>query len=435
MGKGFCKLAALLAAVFWLTVFGALGNYREVSAATKKQTAIQVKVDSKYKASLVKKTDGWYLQSSRISMSTRKAAERVAYLTIPKKKELTSGYYYFNKKGRLDTRKAFHQLNTTVNGRKFSGKYYFGELNGRLRMKAGWVTYKGNQYALNKYGKMYTSRWYGGRYLKANGQVAKSMKTPDGTYVDSEGKRCTKEEVRLSSLKSTLQSMINGYSGSWSVYVKNLKTGDFLCINDTTMYPASVIKLFAMEATYYQIKSGKLSLNTHITSNLNQMITVSDNESFNELVRQCGGGSFVTGCKNINKYLKKCGYQRTGIHYTLHPSSSPGTGDGGSNSSCVSDVAKLLEKIYNRKAVSKKYSDQMLKLLLNQTRRWKIPSGLPSGTKVANKTGETDNYQHDAAIVYGKKTDYVVVIFSNTNEYNGINGIKQLTAKIHSYLN
>lgn len=153
MGKGFCKLAALLAAVFWLTVFGALGNYREVSAATKKQTAIQVKVDSKYKASLVKKTDGWYLQSSRISMSTRKAAERVAYLTIPKKKELTSGYYYFNKKGRLDTRRAFHQLNTTVNGRKFSGKYYFGELNGRLRMKAGWVTYKGNQYALNKYGK------------------------------------------------------------------------------------------------------------------------------------------------------------------------------------------------------------------------------------------------------------------------------------------
>lgn len=46
------------------------------------------------------------------------------------------------------------------------------------------------------------------------------MKTPDGTYVDSEGKRCTKEEVRLSSLKSTLQSMINGYSGSWSVCKK-----------------------------------------------------------------------------------------------------------------------------------------------------------------------------------------------------------------------
>lgn len=77
----------------------------------------------------------------------------------------------------------------------------------------------------------------------------------------------------------------------------------------------------------------------------------------------------------------------------------------------------------------------MLKLLLNQTSRWKIPSGLPSGTKVANKTGETDNYQHDAAIVYGKKTDYVVVIFSNTTEYNGIHGIHQLTAKIHSYLN
>ena len=55
----------------------------------------------------------------------------------------------------------------------------------------------------------------------------------------------------------------------------------------------------------------------------------------------------------------------------------------------------------------------MLDLLLKQTRRWKIPSGLPSGTKVANKTGETSQYQHDAAIVFGPKTDYVVCIFSN----------------------
>ena len=37
---------------------------------------------------------------------------------------------------------------------------------------------------------------------------------------------------------------------------------------------------------------------------------------------------------------------------------------------------------------------------------WKIPQGLPDGIKSANKTGETDQDQHDIAIVYGEKTTY-----------------------------
>ena len=56
----------------------------------------------------------------------------------------------------------------------------------------------------------------------------------------------------------------------------------------------------------------------------------------------------------------------------------------------------------------------MRKLLLAQTRRWKIPSGIPSGIKVANKTGETSSVEHDMAIVYGKKKDYIICVFSNT---------------------
>lgn len=77
----------------------------------------------------------------------------------------------------------------------------------------------------------------------------------------------------------------------------------------------------------------------------------------------------------------------------------------------------------------------MLNLLLNQECRYKIPAGLPSGVKSGNKTGEIDNYQHDAAIVYGKKTDYVIVIFSMANEYMGINGIKEISSIVYNYLN
>ena len=154
------------------------------------------------------------------------------------------------------------------------------------------------------------------------------------------------------------------------------------------------------------------------------------------MVRTVGQGSFASGCNYINNYLKKKGYTSTGVHHTLHPSSSSYQRDGlGSNRSSAKDVGKLLEKIYKNQAVSRKYSNQMLNLLLAQERRYKIPAGLPSGVKSGNKTGETDSYQHDAAIVYGKKTDYVIVVFAQVGEYTGINGIKEISGMVYERLN
>ena len=166
--------------------------------------------------------------------------------------------------------------------------------------------------ALNKNGKLYTNRWYKGYYLTANGTIATSQMVSENVYVNEEGRKCAKEEVRLGKLKKKLQSTVNGYSGNWSVYVENLKTGDILSINETSMYPASVIKLFVIEAVYASGNKKRINLNGTVKSLLNSMITVSDNECYNELVRTLGNGSFSSGCNYINKYLKKQGY--TGIN-------------------------------------------------------------------------------------------------------------------------
>lgn len=78
----------------------------------------------------------------------------------------------------------------------------------------------------------------------------------------------------------------------------------------------------------------------------------------------------------------------------------------------------------------------MLNLLCRQTRRWKIPSGIPSGVKIANKTGETSSVQHDMAIVYGPKTHYVICVFSSgCGESSAISGIRNISGKVYSYLN
>ncbi|MGC8000405.1 hypothetical protein, partial [Salmonella enterica] len=81
------------------------------------------------------------------------------------------------------------------------------------------------------------------------------------------------------------------------------------------MKPASVIKLFTMAATYDGIKSGRIQKTSSVNSLLEDMITVSDNESFNELVRRNSSyRSFTNGCSVINQYLKKVGCTKTGCH-------------------------------------------------------------------------------------------------------------------------
>lgn len=128
------------------------------------------------------------------------------------------------------------------------------------------------------------NRWKDGYYLKSNGTIAKNMKTPDGQYVDWQGRKSTRSEYALSAFKSELESFVSAYGGNWSVYIKDLKTGNVVNINDREMYPASTIKAFVMASVYDQIRQGKMQYSSGVYSLLWDMITVSDNECYNELV-------------------------------------------------------------------------------------------------------------------------------------------------------
>ena len=67
-------------------------------------------------------------------------------------------------------------------------------------------------------------------------------------------------ENYLGTLKKNVQSVLNSYGSGWSVYVKDLKTNTSFTINDTSMYPASIIKLFVMEATYASVREKRIAL-------------------------------------------------------------------------------------------------------------------------------------------------------------------------------
>ena len=243
--------------------------------------------------------------------------------------------------------------------------------------------------------------------------------------------------IKLNKLEKKLRKKLKKYSGKWSVYVKDLKTNDNFIINDTSFRSASVIKAFAMASLFDKIKKGKVKYKGSVKSNMNQMITVSSNEGFNQIVKfHTKSHNFLSGAKEANKYIKNNGYKNTYISNVIRPCSSTYQSLGGLNTVSAKDCGKLLERIYKGKCVSKKYSAEMLRLLKNQTFRNKIPSGVPDGITVANKTGENSYTEHDIAIIYGKKTTYILCVLSTISDKSAAQShIRGISKQVYNYLN
>ena len=324
-----------------------------------------------------------------------------------------SGFYYFDENGRMLTMPGIRQVEMYCHGRAFEGYYYFGKEDGGLAGQAG-TTIQGFEY--DEYGKL------------------DQYSEPD-----------------IKMLGGLMEQMTADYSGDWSIYVKNLDTEEELLLNNESVTSASLIKLFVMMKTLRDEEKVRVSIGKkqNISSEsktvadrldklLWDMIAVSDNESFNELVRlQSEKYDFNEGAVLTNEFLKEYGFQDTSVEHTLSPSSSQSTGIGERNRTSVEDCGRLLEEIYRGECISESASGKMLSLLMDQKENSKIPAGLPSGILCAHKTGESTECQHDAAIVYGGTATYILCIMAVDieSENDAIDQIRELSEVVYSYMN
>ena len=355
--------------------------------------------------------DGLYMVNSLGKLTAAPQVRYIDSLTVDK--TVYDGYYFFDENGRMTTEPGLHELEMTSNGRHFSGTFYFGGENGVLVQEAG--------------------------------------VTEEGFPVDETGKVSDLENLGMDTLEPQLESMLSSYDGEWSVYVKNLDTDEVISINNKPMYSASLIKAFVMAKTYADMdlvlenQAEKMkaepdspAVQEKVYDLLWNMITVSDNESCNELGRlQDEKSDFLKGAESVNEYLEKEGYDDTSYQSTLHPSRSPVLSLGEHNTTTAEDCGLLLERIYKGECVSAAASEDMLELLLNQKNTTKIPSGIAADVTVANKTGETDTDQHDMAIVYGPKTTYILCVMSEgfKNADQAVENIRKISGVVYNYLN
>lgn len=256
-------------------------------------------------------------------------------------------------------------------------------------------------------------------------------KTSSGTTVKMSYKNGKKG---LYTLEKKLKKQIKNYSGTQSIYVKNLDTNTWMVVNNKEIRPASTIKLYNMATVYDQIDKGKLKENSYIKGRLKSMITVSSNDAYNDLLIKLGDGSPAKGVKLINKFCKQHGYKQTEAGGTLSPSATRNTVWLLRSHTSVKDLGHILEDIYRGQLISKSASKKMLNYLKAQERKWKIPAGLPKGVKSANKTGEYGPYEHDAAIVFSKKADYIIVVMTE-NDGSAISHISSISRTVYNYFN
>ena len=166
--------------------------------------------------------------------------------------------------------------------------------------------------------------------------------------------------------------------------------------------------------------------------------TVSDNDAANRLVELLGNGDFNVGKEVVNAFCSANGYNNTHLGRRFMD-----TNPADDNYTSSSDCRKILSDIYNGVCVNSEASEKMLQFLSAQTRKGKIPSGIPSGIQSANKTGEMpEGYgfgciENDIAIVFGEQQDYVICILSNDlggrNE-SAIERIRNISSYVYEVL-
>jgi len=231
-------------------------------------------------------------------------------------------------------------------------------------------------------------------------------------------------------------------SGAETVAVAyyDLVTGHELLINpDLNFHAASTMKVPVMMELYRQVAAGKLSLNQRIPikndfasivdgshysltpdsdSELTLYRRVGEKETIRELLRL-----MITVSSNLatNILIERLTPERVmdlmrdiganNIRVRRGVEDGKAFEKGLNNTTTARDLMIILRRIAERRAVSPKASDEMIKVMLEQKFNEGIPAGLPKEVRVSHKTGSITKVNHDAAIVYapGRKP-YVLVV-------------------------
>jgi beta-lactamase class A len=181
---------------------------------------------------------------------------------------------------------------------------------------------------------------------------------------------------------------------------------------DKARNAASVIKPYVMLAVYEQIARQEMTETPNISRQVFRMITISDNQATNTLIRQLGQGDYQQGIVAVNALVRKYGFQQTVVRELI-----PDGGKTYRNRTSAADTTLFFKLLYEQKLVNSHYSQKMTDILTkNVHERIKTQQIKQDGVAVADKTGYVRGLNADCGIVFqknhqGQGRDYILSIF------------------------
>jgi N-acetylmuramoyl-L-alanine amidase len=235
----------------------------------------------------------------------------------------------------------------------------------------------------------------------------------------------------LEDLQQSMQDMADtrtAQGDSVSVYVENLNTGAYAEVDSKQLRAASLIKLYVAGCLYEEEQNSSYSISSEDENLIKQMITASDNDATNSLVKKLGDGDAAAGMERVNTFCENHGLTDSHMGRLMLDFSS-----SQENYTSVRDCAAFLRSVYLGRLAG---SEKMLDYLKQQERTSKIPAGVPAGVETANKTGELDNVENDVAIVFAGDNPYVIsVMTDNLSDTSAARSwIVQLSGVVYEYM-
>lgn len=224
-----------------------------------------------------------------------------------------------------------------------------------------------------------------------------------------------------------IADIINEYAkkidGDLSIFYKNLTTDESVVVEgDKKYYMASLYKVILGLFLLGEVEKGNIALDSPVgtsSATLSTMLEKIITESNNEYSEQLGD---EFGWKKIEVEVK----EKLGIEFSL----------GKDLEISVENIGILFRNIALARNIRDSERDYMLRLLKDQKIRNKLPKYLPASVRAHNKTGELDNYSHDAGIFYTPKANYILVFMSKTEDTDDTNEQMALMSKeIYEELN
>ena len=230
-------------------------------------------------------------------------------------------------------------------------------------------------------------------------------------------------------LEKSILDVDRGLDGVMGVAIIDLTDGHKYLLHANDVYPqASSIKICVLAELYRQAQQGKLKLTDMYTVNAadlvqdsdimggltpgvtqitlrdlaTMMVAVSDNSATNVLIDR-------VGMDNVNAFLSSQGLRDTRLRRKMMDLKA--AGEGRENISTPSEMAKLLQALYQGKILNKEMTDDFFKVLATHKDSW-IPRNLPDDLKIADKPGALEGVRNDSGVIFVDKRPYILCVMT-----------------------